>query len=224
METDSSTTSSRRNVVIDRNVTRSPDTLVTSAQESTTPTPGTSTIVRVSSGVHCSQARRRRFTRLEHDDAARAERVPDAAQGEGPVVVGEEDLGDVAGHERCVDIERGQRGGVAVQPADRGRTGLGAGDVEAGACRIDSRDVDTPLRQQARERSGAAADVEHRASTEFVDEVDVDVQIAAIRVERVIYPRQPGMLEEGVGHAPSCPGVDATAHRVSGLGPSAVAR
>ena len=197
---------------------------MTSAQESTTPTPGTSTIVRVSSGVHCSQARRAGIARLEHEDAARAERGPDAAQGEGPVVVGEEDLGDVAGHERCVDIERGQRGGVAVQPADRGRTGLGASDVEAGACRVDSRDVDTPPCQQARERSGAAADVEHRASTELVDEVDVDVQIAAIRVERVIYPRQPGILEEGVGHAPIVSG--RRRHRTQGfrLGTSAVAR
>ena len=145
-------------------------------------------------------------------------------QGGRPVVVGEEDLSDVAGHERGIDVERGQRGRVAVQPPDRGRTALGTSDVEAGACRVDSRDVDAPPCQQARERSGAAADVEHRPSAELVDELDVDVQIAAIRVERVIDPRQPGVLEEGVGHAPIVSG--RRRHRTQGfrLGTSAVAR
>ena len=58
MEIDSSTRSSPRNSVIDRKVTSGPSTAVTSSHDSTTPTPGTSTTVRVSSGVHSSHARR----------------------------------------------------------------------------------------------------------------------------------------------------------------------
>jgi hypothetical protein len=48
----------------------------------------------------------------------------------GPLVVAEEDQGDVAGHDREIDFEVGQAGHLTVDLADTFGAGLGASDVE----------------------------------------------------------------------------------------------
>jgi hypothetical protein len=89
-----------------------------------------------------------------------------------------------------------------VQPAHPLGTGLGAGHVEAGAGRIDRGHLDAPPGERAGERARATADVEHGAGPELLGQLDVDVEVAAVRVERVVDLCEPWILEDGVGHPP----------------------
>jgi hypothetical protein len=91
-----------------------------------------------------------------------------------PVVIGEEDLGDIGRHESGVDTQRGQRRRVTVHPLHPIRGGFATGHVERRRRWIDTGDGDPALGEQARERSGATADIQHRASAELGNHVGID--------------------------------------------------
>ncbi len=139
-------------------------------------------------------------TGLEHQPPARHERVVDAPQRRGPRVVGEEHLRDVRRHRREVDLERGEGRRVAVQPAHALGARLRAGDVERRTRRVEAHHLDAALREQARERPGAAPDVEHSARAQLVDDRDVGVEVGPVRGERVVESGEAGVVEDGVGH------------------------
>jgi hypothetical protein len=130
-----------------------------------------------------------------------------------PVGVVDEDLRDVRRHGRDVRAQRQQRirrlqllQGAHVPPHALGAW-LAAGDVDGCAGRVDADDLDAAVGEHQRERTGAAADVEHRARAELVDrDGRIDLEVAAIGVERVVDRREPRMREDRVGHAhsPGC--------------------
>ncbi len=59
---------------------------------------------------------------------------------------------------------------------------LGAGDLERRQCRIDADDLDAPAGQHGGEGAGPAADVEHASGPELLEDRDVRVEVAAVRV------------------------------------------
>ena len=57
------------------------------------------------------------------------------------------------------------------------------------------------LGEQERERAGPAADVQYTTGAELVGDRSVDLEVAAVGIERVVQRGQPRVLEDGVGHA-----------------------
>jgi hypothetical protein len=82
-----------------------------------------------------------------------------------------------------------------VQPRDPAGTGLAARDLKRGRRRIDAGDRQAPLRQQAGQRAGPAADVHHGPGTELGGHGYVDIEIAAIGVQRVVELGEPWLAE-----------------------------
>ena len=124
-----------------------------------------------------------------------------------PLVVGQEHLGDVAGHDGQVDqlVRRRsrERGGVAVDPSHTVASGLRPRDVERGRCRVEANDVDAAHTQPARELAGTAPDVEHSPGAELADDRLVVVEVVAIAFELVVDPGEARMVEDRVGHEPT---------------------
>jgi protocatechuate 3,4-dioxygenase beta subunit len=143
-----------------------------------------------------------RVTRLKHQSASRAQRCSDAPQGCRPVLVSEEDLRHVGGHERGVDAQPRQRCGIAQQPCEGVGIRLGAGDIERSPGRIDPRHVNASPGEHAGKGSRAAADVEHRSCAQLVDHVDVDIKIRTIWIERVVDQSKSRVIKDGVRHPP----------------------
>ena len=52
-----------------------------------------------------------------------------------------------------------------------------------------------------RPTAGSATDIQHPMSTELLRDSDVYIEVAPVRVERVIDRGQPRMLEYGISHA-----------------------
>jgi hypothetical protein len=88
-----------------------------------------------------------------------------------------------------------------VNPAHTLGSRLGTRHGQRRPRRIDADDVETAVGEEERERPRAASDVEDGASAELLGDGDVDVEIAAVRIERVVDRRQPRMLEGRVGHS-----------------------
>ena len=137
---------------------------------------------------------------LEDQVPARPDGRVQPAQGGGPVHVGDEDLGDVAGHHREVDLEWRQRGRVAVQPSDRGGAGLGAGQAQRCRGGIQTGHRPALSGEQQREGPGAAPDVENPVGAQLRDQPEVRRQVVAVAVEDVVQAGQAGIGEQGVGH------------------------
>lgn len=72
----------------------------------------------------------RRVTGLEDQPTPVSYGSPDRVECPGPVGVSDEDLGDVAGPDGEIDIQRRSARCVAGDPADMLSAGLAAGDVE----------------------------------------------------------------------------------------------
>ena len=142
----------------------------------------------------------RGVTGLEHQGSSGPEGCPDPPQRCDPVVVGLEDLGDVGGHEGCVDAQWRQRGGIAEQPRHPVGVRLGPSDIQRGASGVDGCDVHASPDQHAREGAGAAADVEHRPDTQLCCQGDVDVEVATVGIERVVDRGQARVVEDRIGH------------------------
>jgi DNA-binding CsgD family transcriptional regulator/tetratricopeptide (TPR) repeat protein len=137
---------------------------------------------------------------LEHQVAARAQSGSYRPQGLVPVLVGEEDLGDVPGHQREIGAGGRGRGGVAVDPGDAGAAVLGPGYGEGGRGRVDRQHGVAGPGQRDGQGSGAAADVEHAAGVQFPGDGEVSGQVVARTVEGVVDRGQAGMGEDRVGH------------------------
>jgi DNA-binding CsgD family transcriptional regulator/tetratricopeptide (TPR) repeat protein len=137
---------------------------------------------------------------LEGQVAAWAQGGPDRLQGLVPFLVGEEDLGDVPGHDREVGAAGRGRGGIAVNPGDRGVHILGSRYVEGDRGRVNRCHGVAGDGEQDGQGSGAAADVEHVAGLQFCCEGEVGGQVVARAVEGVVDLRQAGMGEDRVGH------------------------
>jgi hypothetical protein len=84
---------------------------------------------------------------------------------------------------------RGSGAGLGARDGQRRRRGVHAGDVQATAG------------EQARECAGAAPHVQDAARPEFGSHRGVAVQVAAVRIERVVEPGQTGVIEERIRHA-----------------------
>jgi hypothetical protein len=138
---------------------------------------------------------------LEDQRAAGAQRPVGGGQRAGPIVVGEEYLGDVAGHGHQVDLKLRQRQGVTVDPADLVSTRLGPGYGQGGGRRVQPSDRHAPLGQEASEGSGAAADVQHGPGGELFDDSEVGVEVRAVVVEMVVDRGQARFGEAGINHA-----------------------
>jgi hypothetical protein len=79
---------------------------------------------------------RARAAGLEHQGAVGAQRPVGDGEHVGPVDLGEEDLGDVAGHGHQIHVKLRQRRRVAVDPMDVFGPGLEAGDGQGGGRRV----------------------------------------------------------------------------------------
>jgi len=119
-----------------------------------------------------------------------------------PAGVGEEDLGDVACHRHQVEPQLvRQRCHGAVNPADPVGERLAARDVQRGERRIEAGHRMAAPGKETGEHAGAAADVEHVAGAELRRHRRVDVEVAAVGVERVIQHRESRVFEVRIGHA-----------------------
>jgi hypothetical protein len=115
--------------------------------------------------------------------------------------VTDEDLCDVAGHQREIDRQVRKAGGIAVDLLDVLRARLGVSDSKGSAGGIDADHLDTATRQFARERSGAASDIEHRRSPQLADYRDVGIEVTPIVVHDVVQPSQARAGEDRIWHA-----------------------
>ena len=73
-----------------------------------------------------------------------------------------------------------------------------ASDSPAGSTPITSRPRSA---RSKRERPGATADVQDAPGAELVGDGEVHVEVAAVRIERVVHRRQPRVLEDRVSHS-----------------------
>lgn len=78
--------------------------------------------------------------------------------------------------------------------------GLRAGHSQGATCRVQTDDLVAPSGQHEREGARAAAHVEHTLHAEALNETRVDIQVAAIGIQRVINGRQAWTLEYRVRH------------------------
>jgi hypothetical protein len=124
----------------------------------------------------------------------------DTPQGSGPLGFVDDRLGDISGHRRQIHLERGQVSRVAVNPAHAFGSRLRTRDVERCLRGIDTGHLQAAFGQQQREGAGPAADIEYAAGADLVSDVDVHIEIASVRVERVVDRRQPRVLEDVVSH------------------------
>jgi hypothetical protein len=129
---------------------------------------------------------------------ARAERGVDTPQRRGPVLVGQEHVGDVGGHRGQVHLELRQPGRVAVQPPHPLRPRLGPRHVERRRRGIHPGDVHALAGRQAGEGARTAADVQQAAGPELGRYRQVVIEIAAFAFYQVIDRRQPRLTEDGI--------------------------
>ncbi len=190
-------TPSKRNTW--RNETNACCTSTSSVQVSTRPTPGTSSTRWVWSLVQRSQARRA-GSRVEDQPTSSPHRTGDHVEHAGPLGVGDEDLRHVARHDREIEPERGDAGRVAVDPAHQLGAVLAPSHVERRRRRIDPDDLEPELREPARERAGAAPEVEHRRRSQLLDDRGVDVEVAPVVVHDVVQGGQPRVGEDRIRH------------------------
>ena len=127
-----------------------------------------------------------------------------APQRRGPLVVVEEHLRDVAGHQGDVEVlgDREVRR-ARLDPADLLGARLGASHVQGRDRRVDPHDLETARRQYQREYAGAASDVEHAAAVQLVDQRDVVTQVGTVGVQRVVETRESRIVEDQVRHRPT---------------------
>jgi hypothetical protein len=118
-----------------------------------------------------------------------------------PVVVGQEDLRDVARHHREVRVDRGDGSRAGAEPPDAIGVRLPASYIERSGRRIDRHDVETAPCEEAGQRPRAAADVEHAARTQLLDQRRVHLEVGSARLQDVVQLGEPGIGEEGVRHA-----------------------
>jgi hypothetical protein len=88
-----------------------------------------------------------------------------------------------------------------VHPADAAAAGFAPGDVEGGGGRVGGDDLQAAPGQQAGERAGAAADIQDGPGPELAGHRGIGIEIAAVRVERIVDLRQPGHLKVRISHA-----------------------
>ena len=110
-------------------------------------------------------------------------------------------LGDVGSHGDKVSLHRGQRRGVAVDPLHTIGARLGLRDIELAGRRIDTGHLETAVGEKQRERTGSAAEVQNPAGAQPLSDGRVDIEVAAVGVERVIDRDQSRVLEDVVSHA-----------------------
>lgn len=140
---------------------------------------------------------------LEHQLATGSQAASYSGEGARPVLLLDDRLRDIAGHHREVDPAREivrHRGGIPVHPPHRLSSRLASGDVQRRARRVHPHDLEAPLGDHQRERAGAAAHVQHAPRLQLGDDRGVRVQVAAVRVQRVVDSGEARMLEEVVGH------------------------
>ena len=142
-----------------------------------------------------------RVSGLEYQAPVGPQGVVDTTQRSFPVSRLDNRLGNVAGHGREFQLQRRQRRCVAMDPAHALCSGLGARDIERRTRRIDTDHVQAPAGQKQRECARPTADIEDTASRELVGDGSVDIEVAAVGVQRVVDRRQPWMLEDVVSHA-----------------------
>lgn len=135
----------------------------------------------------CTPRRDARIAGLEQEATAVGEHAPRAAQRRIDFRVGQQALERMPGHHDR--IERRRVGRQAVEPArkpvDRVGARLASGVFDHRRRGIDRRDVVPGCREPARERAGAAAEVED-ASTCGADHGRVEREIPIARVEQVV--------------------------------------
>lgn len=124
----------------------------------------------------------------------------DAAQCRRQVLVGQEDLRDVAGHQREVHLQGRQCSRVATDPTDLLGSGLLTRHFERGLCRIHRNDVEASTSEATGQRARAAPHVEQQPGTQLVDDPLVVIEVVPRPVEVVVEPGEWRISELGVGH------------------------
>ncbi|GAA1242386.1 hypothetical protein GCM10009646_32630 [Streptomyces aureus] len=117
-------------------------------------------------------------------------------------------LRDVRRHGRQIRPQGRERCRVAADPAHPLATGLAPGHIDGGPRGVDPHDLDPPIGQEQREHSRPAADVQHPTRSELLRHPHVRVEIAAVRIERVVRRSEPWMLKFLICHAPEGIGRD----------------
>ena len=188
------------NTRVERKVTSSPRTSVTSTHDSTRPSPGVSATVADASRVHSRQASRAgsrvsntRWPPARTTSCAVASIAPHASSETNtcatlPVIVTQSNpRSATASISPCTHRTRSA---PRLAPGHVDRRGAGSTPV----------DVEPPCGQQHRERAGAAAEVEDGPRAELRRDGGVRVEVAAVGVERVVDRREPAVGEETVRH------------------------
>ncbi len=120
-----------------------------------------------------------------------------------PFGVGDEELGDVAGHGHGIYVDRCQPRCVPAEPADTVGMGPVTGDIKRCRGRVDGDRVPAVSGEQTRERSRATAHIEHDLSAQLIDQGDVHGEVGPIVVDGVVDLRKPRVLEDRISHEAS---------------------
>lgn len=140
-----------------------------------------------------------RVSGLEGEAAAEAEGAADGGQRGSQLIVVDEDLEGVTGHDDEVEpvapVERGQ---IAQDPLDVGL--LLPGQVEHGGGGVEAAESSgvAGLAGGMQELAGAAADVEDAVGGH--EEGQVEVEVSSVEGEGVVEVGECGVGEDGVGH------------------------
>jgi hypothetical protein len=93
---------------------------------------------------------------------------------------------------------------IAVYPSHPACSRPGAGHIERRAGGIDTDHLDPPAGKQASKQAGErprpAADVEHPPNAEPFGQLNVSVEIGAIRIQRIVELREAPIFEDRIGH------------------------
>jgi hypothetical protein len=78
---------------------------------------------------------------------------------------------------------------------------LSRGDVQRGSGRIERRDVDSTLGEKACEGAGSTSDVQYRPAMEFLGQIDIEIEITPVRIQRIVDFSESLVLEDRICHA-----------------------
>ena len=193
------------NTTVLRNETNGNATSVTSFHVSTTPTPSRSTPLVGVGRIPFEPRLTLGAAALEHKQTAWAQPTVGRPKRLGPLVVFENDLGNVPRHRRHIDLHRREVRCHTVNPANAIRACLAPSDGEHCGSRIYADDLEVVVGKEAGKRPRAAPDVGDRAGAVLVHDGAVVVQVAPVWIEVVIDLSQPWLVEDAIRHAMSLP-------------------
>jgi len=109
-------------------------------------------------------------------------------------------LGDIRGHRRQINLHRRQSRHITIDPLHPLAARLGPSDIERSTGRLDTRHLDPPIGQHQREHARPGSDIQHPPRPELLGDRHIHIEVAAIRIKRVVDRGQPRVLKDVVSH------------------------